>query len=249
MRVLIVEDSAEDRLNLRTLLDNCPDITAIEEAADLDSARKILTKQALDVLFLDVQLGHESGFELIDVSRKLPCVILTTVHRELGDQAFDANATDYIIKPVTEERLLRALRRVAVRLGKETDSPTRVPVHRSGSERRLVALTSIVGVVAEGNCSRIYSDAEEYRDHRSLREWEALLNGYGFERLDRSTLLGPDQMKALQLYGKGARITFHRSPAVFEIGRTALVRLQEILAGTQPGQNGNGTQPETTADA
>lgn len=230
MRALIVDDSAEDRLNLRTLLTDCPDITAIGEAADLESARKILTKQALDVVFLDIQLGYDSGFDLIDLTRKLPCVVLTTVHRELGDKAFDVDATDYIVKPITEERLLRSLRRVTAKLGKEPDTLTRVPVHRSGSERRLVALEAIAAVVAEGNYSRIFCEVKEYPDHRSLREWEALLNGHGFERLDRSTLLRPDQIQAMQLYGKGARITFEDSPVVLEIGRTALIRLEEILS-------------------
>jgi two-component system LytT family response regulator len=187
------------------------------------------------VLFLDVQLGYDTGFDLIDTSRKLPCVVLTTVHRELGDKAFDANATDYIVKPVTEERLLRSLRRVALRLGKEPETLTRVPVHRSGSERTLIALEVITGVIAEGNYSRIYGDAKEYPDHRSLREWEALLNGFGFERLDRSTLLRPDQIQSMQLYGKGARITFQGSPILFEIGRTALLRLEEILSGQRAG--------------
>ena len=247
MRALIVDDSAEDRLNLRTLLTNCPDITAIGEAADLSSARKILTQQALDVLFLDIQLGYDSGFDLVDATRKLPCVVLTTVYRELGDKAFDIDATDYIVKPITEERLLRSLRRVAVRLGKQTDSLARVPIHRSGSERRFVPLESIVGVVAEGNYSRIFCDNKDYPDHRSLREWEALLNGYGIERLDRSTLLRPDQINAVQLFGKGARITFHGSVLVFEIGRTALVRLDEILAESKPRQSGGETPPPTTA--
>lgn len=234
MRSIIIDDSPTDRLGLRTLLRQHPGVEIIGEAADLAGARKLLELPALDVVFLDIELGRENGFDLLDSPQPLPCVVFTTVHRHLGEQAFDADATDYLVKPVSEDRLLRALQRVELCRHQDQVSLARVPVHRSGSQRHLVALASIIAVIAEGNYTRVLCGSQAYPDHRSLREWQALLEHYGFERLDRSTLLRPSQVRTLQPYGKGARVSFYQSEFNPEIGRTAFLRLEFLLAKPPP---------------
>ena len=82
-------------------------------------------------------------------------MIFTTVHNGYGGQAFDSDAVDYLVKPVTEDRLLRALTRAASSFGRPTAPLARVPVHRSGSARRFLALETISAVTAEGNYSRV----------------------------------------------------------------------------------------------
>lgn len=235
MRAVIVEDSAEDRLNLATLLRRSPGIEILGEAATLAEARLLLTRPDIDLLFLDIEIGRESGLDLLASLDPRSRVILTSVHRQYGDWAFDNGITDYLVKPVTEDRLQRTLLRAASP-PRSRDTLDRVAVHRSGSARQVIALDTIAAIIGDDKYSRVISGSTEHPDHRSLREWQALLDGYGFERIDRSTLVRPERIHSLRPYGRGAHIIFRHSAPEIEIGRAGRERLQAILVqqGTSP---------------
>lgn len=229
MRALIVDDSAEDRLNLRSLLGRCRGIEVAGEATDLDGARRLLSGPSVDLLFLDIQLGRENGFDLLKSLHPRPQVIVTTVHRNYGERAFDLDVTDYLVKPVTEDRLQRALGRAANAAGGKQELE-RIAVHRGGAPRQLVAVENIVAVTGEDKYSRVIAGANDIPDHRNLRQWESLLGDKGFTRIDRSTLLRPDRILAVLPFGRGAKLSFSRSSAEIEIGRAGRERLEKILA-------------------
>lgn len=228
MRALIVDDSAEDRLNLRSLLGRSRGIEITGEAANLVDARRLLSGPSVDLLFLDIQLGRENGFDLLNSLHPRPQVIVTTVHREHGDRAFDLEVADYLVKPITEDRLQRALARAAKAAGgKEEDE--RVAIHRGGAPRQLVSVENIVAVTADDKYSRVVACSREIPDHRTLREWEELLRSRGFERIDRSTLVCPARILSVLPFGRGAKLSFERSQAGIEVGRAGRERLEKIL--------------------
>jgi two-component system LytT family response regulator len=232
MRALIVDDSKPDRSALRAMLERVSVVQSVEEASCLEGAREKLADSAVDLVFLDIEVGRENGFTLLDAMGKNRRVIFTTVHSGHGGDAFDADAVDYIVKPVTEDRLLRALTRAAASFGRPTGPLTRVPVHRSGSARHMVALETVSAVLAESNYSRIRCGSLEYPDHRRLREWQKLLADFPVQRLDRSTLLRIDHIESIQPHGVGCLVFPVHSPTPVELGRTATERLREILEQT-----------------
>jgi two-component system, LytTR family, response regulator len=229
MRALIVDDSKPDRAALRGMLERLSGIRSVDEANCLDYARTKLAKTGVDLVFLDIEVGREDGFDLLDAIGKNRRVIFTTVHSGHGGEAFDADAVDYIVKPVTEDRLLRAIRRAAVSFGRSDGPLTRVLVHRSGSARHTLALETISAVLAEGNYSRVRCGSREYPDHRRLREWEKLLDEFPLHRLDRSTLLRLDHIERIEPHGVGALVFLSHASQPVELGRTAYERLREIL--------------------
>jgi two-component system, LytTR family, response regulator len=229
MRALIVDDSKTDRSALRGMLERLSGIDSVDEANCLECARGKLSGPGTDLVFLDIEVGREDGFALLDAIGKNRRVIFTTVHSGYGGEAFDADAVDYIVKPVTEDRLLRAIRRAAVSFGRSDGPLTRVLVHRSGSTRHNLALETISAVLAEGNYSRVRCGSKDYADHRRLREWEKLLTEFPLQRLDRSTLMRLDQIESLTPHGAGAQVFLRHSPQSVELGRTAYERLREIL--------------------
>jgi two-component system LytT family response regulator len=188
----------------------------------------------VDLVFLDIEVGRENGFSLLEEIGKNRRVIFTTVHSGHGGDAFDADAVDYIVKPVTEDRLIRALNRAASSFGRPTGPLTRVPVHRSGSARHYVALETISAVFAEGNYSRVRCGSTDYLDHRRLREWQNLLSDFSVERLDRSTLLRIDHIQSVQPHGVGAMVFLIHSDVPVELGRAGAERLREILEHSPP---------------
>lgn len=229
MRALIVDDSAEDCLNLRALLERCRGIEVVGEASQLADAQRLLTDQGVDLLFLDIQLGRENGFELLKALQSQPQVIVTTVHRDYGERAFDFDATDYLVKPVTADRLQRALSRAEKASGGSSKELERVSVYRGGAERQMLALDNIIAVTGDDKYSRVIAGSRAMADHRTLREWEDLLCEKGFMRIDRSTLVRPDRIISVLPYGRGAKLSFRHSLVEIEVGRAGRERLGKIF--------------------
>jgi two-component system LytT family response regulator len=121
MRVLIVDDERPARDKLRRLLEQEPDIAAIEEARDGVEALERLPAFAPDLLLLDIQMPEITG---LDVAASLPSpaplVVFVTAYDEYAIRAFDANAVDYLLKPYDQQRLQRALQRVRERMAART---------------------------------------------------------------------------------------------------------------------------------
>jgi two-component system LytT family response regulator len=223
----LVDDSGHDRLLLRTMLERLPDIEIVGEAGDIKGAKALLERPGLDLVFLDIELGRENSFSLLRGAEKRPHVVFTTVHRNFALSAYEVEAVDYLVKPLREERLLRALAKLDALLGRVATA--RVCIERGGSDRQLVALDSVLAVEADGKHTRVHLAAGSHPDRRSLRDWEALLGKDGAERLDRSTILRLGAVLAVKPYGRGARVSFRNSPLVLELGRAGASRLAEVL--------------------
>jgi len=227
MRALIIDDSREDALNLRELLAAMPAVEFVAQAHSLGEARSALQETHPDIVFLDIELDHESGLDLLPHLPSGTRVIFTTVHTGYGPEAFDANAADYVVKPVTEERLLRAMTK-AGRAPRE--SAAAVPVYRGGSERRQVALETVAAALAARDYSVVYCGSRVLPDHRSFREWAQLLCAHPFTQLDRSTLVRRDLVHSWTPYGRGLKLKFRNSPQGLELGRAAAKRFLESEA-------------------
>jgi two-component system LytT family response regulator len=227
MRALIIEDSREDALNLRELLASMPAVEFVAQAHSLDEARSALEEAQPDIVFLDIELGHESGLDLLPQLPRGTRVIFTTIHTGFGPEAFEANAADYMVKPVSEARLLRAMAKAGAA---SCASAASVPVYRGGSERLQVALETVAAVLADRDYSLVHCGSRVLPDHRSLREWAQLLAGHSFFQLDRSTLLRRDLVHSWTPYGRGFKIKFRNSPLELELGRAAACRFVEMMA-------------------
>jgi two-component system LytT family response regulator len=224
MRALIIEDSREDALNLRELLAQMPGWDSVTEAHSFAAAQSALTENAPDVVFLDIELGRQNGFDLLPRLPGGTRVILTTVHTTYGPEAFDANVADYIVKPVTEERLLRALAKLGP---SNAPSATVVQVYRGGGERLQISLESVAAVVADRDHTIIYCGSRCYPDHRRFSEWVSLTTAHPFLQLDRSTLVRRDLVHSWMPYGSGLKLKFRNSPQELELGRAAAKRFLE----------------------
>jgi len=113
MNVLIVEDSRLARKELLGLLAQHAAHHVIGEAANVKEALQLVNELRPDLLLLDIHLPDGSGFDVLEQSNFTPKVIFTTAYEQHALQAFEVNALDYLLKPVTAERLAQALDKVA----------------------------------------------------------------------------------------------------------------------------------------
>lgn len=99
---LIVDDESLNRKNLSFLLnEHCPDISKTYLAASAKEAREVLSKHKIDIVFLDIAMPRESGFDLLKSLNNIDfSIIFVTAYNQFGVKAIKANALDYILKPI-----------------------------------------------------------------------------------------------------------------------------------------------------
>jgi len=203
-RALIVDDERLARRELRHLLREHPEIEVVGEAASVDEAVTAIARLAPDLIFLDIQMGSESGFDLFERTRLDGHVVFVTAHDAFALRAFEVNALDYLMKPVNPARLREAIerslgrdrtaRRAAKRLAYE-DSIFLAIDHRP----RLVRLATIVCIRAEGDYSRLIgSEAPIGMVLKPLKEWERLLPERQFCRIQRSSIINCEHVLRLE---------------------------------------------------
>lgn len=123
LKALIVDDEFHARSNLEMLLENyCDDVTIVGSAASPNEARKILAEEKVDVVFLDIKMPGEDGFEFLNsIKVKDFAVVFITAYNEYALDAFKADAIDYLEKPIDIDELIDAVEKI--RKIKNSDTP------------------------------------------------------------------------------------------------------------------------------
>ena len=112
LRVLIVDDEMLARDELKYLLHRTKEVDFIEEAESIEEALDKMMDEKPDLLFLDIQLSDDSGFDIAKRLKKMknpPAIIFATAYDQYALQAFEVDAIDYILKPFDEERVVQAV--------------------------------------------------------------------------------------------------------------------------------------------
>jgi len=112
LRVLIVDDEMLARDELKYLLHRTKEVDFIEEAESIEEALDKMMDEKPDLLFLDIQLSDDSGFDIAKRLKKMknpPAIIFATAYDQYALQAFEVDAIDYILKPFDEERVVQAI--------------------------------------------------------------------------------------------------------------------------------------------
>ena len=205
LRALIVDDERLARKELRQLLAAHPDIEIAGEASNAKEARKAVLDLEPDLLFLDVQMPGESGFDLLGSLDSVPLVVFTTAYDEYALHAFEVSALDYLLKPIDPERLARTverLRRMAQPGPAEPAGPASPAkdesarlseLHRvfvaEGDRYWLVRLGEIRLFESAGNATRVFFGEEQPLIARSLSDLVPRLDERVFFQANRSQVV------------------------------------------------------------
>ena len=226
IRTLIVDDEPLARRMVSRLLKNDPQVEVLGECGDGESAVSRILHDNPDLVFLDVQMPEMDGFEVVRQvgAGKMPTTIFVTAYDQYALRAFDANAADYLLKPVGPERFARALARAreriaqspnrdaAVRLARLLDQMTvrneyaeRLPVTENG-RILFVKAREIDWVEAHGNYARLHAGARQFEIRETLSSLEGKLNPHDFLRIHRSTLVNVHRIKEVHPWFHGYHV-------------------------------------------
>lgn len=205
LKALVVDDEAPARSELRFLLGEAGGVEVVGEASSAAEALQLIKAISYDVVFLDIDMPGLSGMQLAEAlgkAERAPAVVFVTAHSEHGAQAFEVEATDYLVKPVEVPRLRRAIERLtpagSVRTGARVE---RVPVEKAG-RKLLLAVEEIFYVMAKDDYSYLFTDGERYLSTMSLAQLEAKLEPRGFFRVHRRFVVNLLQIKeVVPMYG------------------------------------------------
>lgn len=215
IRTLIVDDEPVARQVLREELRGAGDIEIVGEAEDGAAALAAIAEHRPELVFLDLKMPGLGGFEVVRRLPEgvLPVVVIVTAYDEHAIRAYEAGALDYLLKPVSQERLNKALDRVRalrgrtaevaeslVRLDDAAGHPAgrgRKVVGRTGAEFYLLDLDDVLAFQAEREIVWILTGQRRYMATQTLQAIAARLAGSVFQRVHRGALVNVNHVRKM----------------------------------------------------
>ncbi|WP_099037979.1 LytR/AlgR family response regulator transcription factor [Mycobacterium neglectum] len=220
LTVLAVDDEAPALDELAYLLSRHGDIGKVLRAGDATSALRELNGRPIDAIFLDINMPGLSGIELAGVLANFsnrPAIVFVTAHDDKAVAAFDVGALDYLLKPIRQDRLDEAVRRVLAATIEPSQADDDVIPAELGGVTHLVPRDTIGWVEAEGDYARLHSSSGSHLVRIPLSTLESRWRDKGFHRVHRSYLVALRQVTGLRNSDSGVLVRLRAngaSPAV-----------------------------------
>lgn len=202
MHCLIVDDDILSRKVLKRFVDQTDFIEEVVECGSAIEANRYLMENQTDLLFLDVEMPGMTGLELISILRNKPAIVLVSGKRDYAVEAFDNDAIDYLVKPVTYPRFLKAAQKAweikqekTQKAGKEPVAPPALEYIylKADGQWVKVNLSAIQYVQAMADYVNIYvkeqHDLKRLIIHSTMKGVEKKLEGGAFVRVHRSFII------------------------------------------------------------
>ncbi|HMR43084.1 MAG TPA: LytTR family DNA-binding domain-containing protein [Saprospiraceae bacterium] len=212
IRAIIVEDEESSQITLQNLLEKfCENVEVLGIAANVMEAVKLINKQSPDLVFLDIELPGQNGFELLDFYNKIPFeIVFTTAYDIYALKAIKLSAVDYLLKPIDLEELQDALKKVVLKreLHWQNKRIALLKENLNNSFQRLalpvqdgfefVEIDDIVRLEANGNYTQFFFvSGDKILISKTLKYFEEVLSEHNFFRINRSDFISLKHIKKL----------------------------------------------------
>ncbi len=195
MRCLVVDDEALSRAFMEHFIARHDALELVGSCESAIEAANLMKREAVDLIFLDVEMPEMSGMELIESLTNRPQIVLVTAKEEYAVEAFDVDVADYLLKPVKYARFLKAVERAErqARLARATAASECVFIKTEG---RLVKLdlTLVRWIEAQGDYVMIHTDDKRYLVHSTMKGMQDRLPARDFARVHRSYIVRLDRI-------------------------------------------------------
>lgn len=238
IKAMIIEDEPFVRIDLRHMLSAAHrDVQVLWETGTISEAKELLTKYRPDVIYLDVRLRGGTGFELVPHIHPSTHIVFVTAYDEYAVRAFEINALDYILKPITEERLADSLERLRNEIVKGLPiseqpgpfQPDDLIFIKADSEQLFVRPDGIKAVSSVGgNYTSVHlREDKSPLVRRTLKEWEKMLPEPMFLRIHRLNIINKLFIESVRKDESGSwnvYLSGHEKPFPVSRRRTDLLK-------------------------
>ncbi len=226
LNCLIVEDSSIQRLIISKLANNHLNLNVLAEFSNAIEAKHFLSLNAIDLLFLDIEMPVVSGFDFLDGLKVKPQVIFITSKPEYAVKAFDYDATDYLQKPISSLRFDAAIKRALnlfVLLNEVKEDDGEFIFVKSSLKKLKLFVSKINYLEASGDYVKIFTDDDMYKVLSTLKTFENDLDGKGFLRVHKSFMINLE--KVVNYNSKIVELSSEKIP----LSRNKIIALKKAL--------------------
>ncbi len=240
MKTIIVDDERLARKELRTLLEKFSEINVIEECANAMEAKSCIERLDPDLVFLDIQMPGKTGLELVNDLDVSPRIVFVTAYDDYAIKAFDLNAADYLLKPVTPERLEECVKRI---LKAESEKLQRIIAAQStflsekdrifikdGEKCWFTQLADVRIFESEGNYVRVFFNDQKPLILKSLNNLEERLDEKIYFRANRKFIVNLKFVNSIETWFNGGLMATLKSGEKIEISRRQAVRFKDLMS-------------------
>lgn len=219
IKVIIVDDEELARSRLQRQLRNYPDIDIVGEAGNGEEALELIGRIGPDAVFLDIRMPLLSGFEMLKKLDSVPHIVFTTAYDTFALQAFEENAVDYLLKPISQERLDQAveklrnitkgeksvtldLQKLVESIHRREDRMRRFSV-RVGDRILLIPDSDVIFFQSEDKYTFLHTVEDRYIVPFSIKTLEERLDTERFIRVHRASIVNIDRIQTIHRWFKG----------------------------------------------
>jgi DNA-binding LytR/AlgR family response regulator len=239
LRTMIVDDEPLAVERLQILCDGQPAIEIVGTASDGVAALRMAQQLLPDLIFLDIGMPKMDGINAaraLGLMERKPAVVLVTAYDNFAVEAFDLDIIDYVLKPVSSERLGRAIARAQSAF----EAPPQKPEAETGgnyasefwvshrAELIRIAAVDIERIEAERDYMRLYTGQRSYLLHQTISTLEQRLNPVQFQRIHRSHIVRRDLITGLRHEGGGVWHALLGEELSMRIGRKYLADVKKL---------------------
>jgi two-component system LytT family response regulator len=252
LKILIVDDESLARKRIRGMLKNESRVESISEAINGDDALEKVVEILPDIMFLDIQMPGNNGFQLLEKLRKthsdkVPIVIFVTAFDKYALKAFDFHATDYLLKPFDRSRFEESFNLAVSRVlpdekdkygqkifqllenfQHETEYLEWVSVNKN-DKITLFKIEEIRWIEAQGNYALLNLGSLNHLLREKMDSMQKKLNPAKFVRIHRSAIINVDFIKEIQVWGRGEQKILMPNGQIFSVSKTYRSGFEEFM--------------------
>lgn len=203
---IIIDDEPIARDIIEHFISNTPFLELKESFGNSHQALDYLYNNDIDIVFSDIEMPNLNGIQLVNSLSKQPIIIFITAHKDFAYDGFESGVTDYLVKPVSYERFLKAIYKTKDLLESKLNNQTSIDHIYIKSDNKLVKITfnEIIYIEALKDYLKIYlSNGEKYITHSTMKAMEEKLS-QDFFRIQRSFIINTKYIKSF--YGNSVQL-------------------------------------------
>ena len=197
MKCLVVDDEPIAREILESYIDDVPGLSLVGVCSSALKAMEVLKKEHVDIMFLDVNMPRLSGIELLRALDRYPAIVLTTAYPDYALQGFELDVVDYLLKPFSFERFLRAVQKVETRI-QIPEGDLKQLIVKSDKKTWPIEIHDIRYVESVGDYVNITTHERKIMVHNTLKNIEDSLPGGQFFRVHKSWIISRNAIEFIE---------------------------------------------------
>ncbi|MFV0605662.1 MAG: LytR/AlgR family response regulator transcription factor [Niabella sp.] len=241
MRTIIIDDERLARKELKKLLQDFPEIEIIDEANNADTGIEKINTLQPDLIFLDIQMPGKTGFDMLALLVDVPQIIFTTAYDEFALKAFEVNALDYLLKPIDNNRLKDAIKKLDFSRpvkNKEADFSTNNEILsessqvfvKDGDRCWFIKLNEIRLFESMGNYAKVFFGNNKPLILKSLNALEEKLDPKLFFRANRKQIVNLRMVEKIEPYFNNGLVIEIKGGEKIEVSRRQTVKFKEMMS-------------------